>query len=683
MHPARAMVSSGSLAALVIVSSLFLASAQPLTNEWKESNGVFTVSGGEASECPADKDFFPDKAIVTDAMFEISYHKTYKIVTNKGVTPNKKYVLYQRGCPKPTVADADASFAIPLRSVALSSSTYFPVMHYMGEKPAFRFYLSSSTYSGNACIHKQVEMGHTKLSPSSLVYDGTNYRVQTAWAVRPTGRTECANCSCEGATMKNDTEIHNCTGATNTPCACGRDDNIQADLDGLNIEATFTSSLSGAIKHPILISSTKENNFHSVGLWSTQYMAAFFNKELVVKKYTDESRQRWLDQSANVNVFPKPKVLVLEGWSKYVPMGWKVATCESTEAVTTVCKKPCPPQRWCDVVQNAGGDLINKDISALSGSEYTSGGVPAGVQGITDAALVTWAKEADIVVIKDASCYTPPDDEDCATWWKDKIETKLKGIKGVDSQKVFDNQRRMAPAEAGYSANMQFEWGEFEPDAVLKDFIKMVDPGYDHEMVFFRNLAEHGYGTKPCADLPDGDRKDKEIGCSGEMAKLIDKCTDHAKTADIVLGNLFDGYKLFGKDYFLKLDVTLPYTKDEFNADLKTKYKKAVARAAGTVPGNVEITSIHDAPGRRAGSIKVGTTIRSLDEAGLDTLSTTLGTGDALKNKINSELRAMGLKEATAISDPVKQTGFSGAARAPATWALTAAACAFALAFLA
>jgi hypothetical protein len=31
-------------------------------------------------------------------------------------------------------------------------------MHYMGEKPAFRFYLSSSTYSGNACIHKQVRV---------------------------------------------------------------------------------------------------------------------------------------------------------------------------------------------------------------------------------------------------------------------------------------------------------------------------------------------------------------------------------------------------------------------------------------------------------------------------------------------------------------------------------------------
>lgn len=62
-------------------------------------------------------------------------------------------------------------------------------------------------------------------------------------------------------------------------------------------------------------------------LQSTQYIAAFFNKELDVKVFTDESRQRWLDQSANVNVYPKPKVLLLEGWSNgnWSPEGWKVA----------------------------------------------------------------------------------------------------------------------------------------------------------------------------------------------------------------------------------------------------------------------------------------------------------------------------------------------------------------------
>jgi len=325
--------------------------------------------------------------------------------------------------------------------------------------------------------------------------------------------------------------------------------------------------------------------------------------------------------------------------------------------------------------------LINKDISALSGTEYTTGGVPAGVQEITDAALVTWAKEADIVVIKDASCYTPPYGEDCATWWKDKIETKLKGIKGVDSQKVFDNQRRMAPVEGGHSGNLMLEWGEFEPDTLLKDFIKMVDPGYDHEMVFFRNLATHGYGTKPCADLPDGDRKDKEIGCSGDKAKLIKKCTDHAKTADIVLGNFADGYKLFGKDStnLVKFTVTLPYTKDEFNPDLQTKYKKAVARAAGTVPGNVFIKV--EAASRRAGSVEVTTSIMSKDEATVDAMIKRMGVGDALKDKLNAELRAEGLKEATKITNPLKASELSSSAsRSPAAWAVTAAASAFALA---
>ena len=122
--------------------------------------------------------------------------------------------------PKPTVDGADASFAIPLRSVALSSSTYFPVMHYMGEKPAIRLYMSGTMYSGNACMHKQVtktvcrreivrsssdpytintilcsllqvELGHTKLNPTawpnSLVHDGTNWRSQSPYSVMPAG----------------------------------------------------------------------------------------------------------------------------------------------------------------------------------------------------------------------------------------------------------------------------------------------------------------------------------------------------------------------------------------------------------------------------------------------------------------------------------------------------------------
>ena len=38
----------------------------------------------------------------------------------------------------------------------------------------------------------------------------------------------------------------------------------------------------------------------------------------------------------------------------------------------------------------------------------------------------------------------------------------------------------------------------------------------------------------PCAqELPAGDRKTKEIGCLGDTAKLMEKCTDHSNTNDV------------------------------------------------------------------------------------------------------------------------------------------------------
>ena len=47
-----------------------------------------------------------------------------------------------------------------------------------------------------------------------------------------------------------------------------------------------------------------------------------------------------------------------------------------------------------------------------------------------------------------------------------------------------------------------------------------------------------------------------------------------------------------------------------------------------------------------------------------------LGTGGALKVKINTELKKQGLKECTSVTDPAK-TGLSGGPKgAPITWSL-------------
>jgi hypothetical protein len=47
--------------------------------------------------------------------------------------------------------------------------------------------------------------------------------------------------------------------------------------------------------------------------------------------------------------------------------------------------------------------------------------------------------------------------------------------------------------------------------------------------------------------------------------------------------------------------------------------------------------------------------IRASDSAGVDTLIKTLGTGDALKAKINAELKKQGLKESIKVTDPVSR----------------------------
>ena len=47
------------------------------------------------------------------------------------------------------------------------------------------------------------------------------------------------------------------------------------------------------------------------------------------------------------------------------------------------------------------------------------------------------------------------------------------------------------------------------------------------------------------------------------------------------------------------------------------------------------------------------TQIRASDSAGAEKLATTLGTGDALMIKINTELKKQNLKEASGVSAPV------------------------------
>jgi len=227
--------------AFVLLSGLAIASAAaPYQNAWTASadKTTYTVVPGEAATCPATTDMFPVKIKDVGAAFSVQYKMSYKIVTNKEA--GTKYLLVQRGCTAPTDAELAAAsligvtamanitktFTIPFTSVALTSSSYFPVFHYMGEKQAVRLYTSSAMYSDDACMQKQAADGYT------LTQSATYNAATSAYG--------------------------------------------DAAVNALNIEATFGSMyVASACKNCIKSSDTTKESFYHVGEWS-EYVAAFF-----------------------------------------------------------------------------------------------------------------------------------------------------------------------------------------------------------------------------------------------------------------------------------------------------------------------------------------------------------------------------------------------------------------------
>ena len=83
-----------------------------------------------------DTDLFPVKAnIKYSKQWSVSYHKTYKILTN--IIAGETYLLYQCGTEPPTPEEAGnhtQTFPIPLERIVLSSTTHIPNVEQIGER---------------------------------------------------------------------------------------------------------------------------------------------------------------------------------------------------------------------------------------------------------------------------------------------------------------------------------------------------------------------------------------------------------------------------------------------------------------------------------------------------------------------------------------------------------------------
>merc|ERR1711887_93430 len=99
------------------------------------------------------------------------------------------------------------------------------------------------------------------------------------------------------------------------------------------------------------------------------------------------------------------------------------------------------------------------------------------------------------------------------------------------------------------------------------------------------------------------------------------------------------------KKFVVKFTVSLPYSKADFTADKQTKFKEAVASAAGGGATKDDVTLKITEARRRAGKINVEVTIKVATKEAANTMAAAI-TAD----KLNEKLKAAGLEEATMVS---------------------------------
>jgi iron complex transport system substrate-binding protein len=115
-----------------------------------------------------DKDYFEHKVVpVESANWSVSYHQTYKIVTNEAA--GETYLLYQCGTEPPAdqlEAGHTSIAAIPLEGVGLRYTTMIPFLELLGARMNIEAFFGFASYVSSPCL--------TELLDDSTVKEVTN-----------------------------------------------------------------------------------------------------------------------------------------------------------------------------------------------------------------------------------------------------------------------------------------------------------------------------------------------------------------------------------------------------------------------------------------------------------------------------------------------------------------------------
>jgi hypothetical protein len=102
------------------------------------------------------RDYFPTKVSPAySKLWNVTYHKTYKIVYNK--LHNASYLLYQCGSKPPSseVGRHNATFMIPpVAGVAITESDQIPPLEQLDLRLKIKAFIGSPMYLASPCLQK-------------------------------------------------------------------------------------------------------------------------------------------------------------------------------------------------------------------------------------------------------------------------------------------------------------------------------------------------------------------------------------------------------------------------------------------------------------------------------------------------------------------------------------------------